>query len=192
MKNDLILAVLLFSVKTITEQNTKTFVEKEAIVFLGPSYTNIKSNNLTADQYATTQGSVWFNLGFSYCKYANKNIGFILGAEYAKYKNVTSYKGAYRKDTKSLDADGYYYYAVSEANYTDTRILNSLDIPLGIRLNTDISEQSQFFVDFGIKGNFILTSKIVQKGTLNKKGAYPHNVYANVFFFMKDYYNLFF
>lgn len=186
MKNTLILAVLLFSIKTITAQDTKSYYQKEAIIFLGPSYTNIRSNSLSSDQYANTQGSVWFNLGFSYCKYANKNIGFILGAEYSKYKNVTSYKGAYRKDTKSLDADGYFYYAVSEANYTDTRILNSLDVPLGIRLNTNISEQSFFYLDFGVMGNFILTSKIVQKGTLNKKGAYPHNVYDNVFFYIED------
>lgn len=170
----------------ISAQDTKSFIEKEGIVFIGPTYSNIKSNNLSSDQYATTQGDVWFNLGFSYCKYANKNLGFILGVEYSRFKNITSYKGAFRKEEKYLDADGYYYYPVSEANYTDSRVINTLDVPLGIRLNIPANSNYEFFIDMGLKANFILTSKIVQKGTLNKKGAYPHNVYDNVFLYIED------
>ncbi len=185
MKNRLILFVLVFFVKTITAQDTKSFPEKEATVFIGPSYSNIKSNSLSADPYASTKGSLWFNLGFDYCSYRSRNFGFIFGMEYSKYNNVTSYKGAFRSDTKSIDIDGDAYYAVSEANYTDSRIVNSLDVPIGLRLQAPISEQSNFFVDFGLRVNLIINAKITQKGTLNKKGAYITN-YDNVFIYLED------
>src|SRR5688572_20923810 len=128
MKNAFILAVLLFSLKTTTAQDNKTFIEKEGVLFLGPSFTNVKNINISSDKYAMSKGSIWFNLGFNFYKYSKKNLGFILGLQYAKYKNVTAYKGAFRSEIRSIDVDGDAYYAVSEANYTDTRIVNSIDV----------------------------------------------------------------
>jgi hypothetical protein len=185
MKNTFILAVLLFSLKTSMAQDNKSFAEKEGVLFFGPSFTNIKNSNISSDKYASSKGSVWFNLGFNFYKYSNKNMGFILGLEYAKYKNVTAYKGAFRSEIRSIDIDGDPYYAVSEANYTDTRIVNSVDVPLGIRLTSPVGEHAALFVDFGLNVNLILNAKIEQKGTLDKKGAYITN-YDNVFVYLEE------
>ncbi len=186
MKNAFILAVLLFSVKTITAQDTKSIPEKEFSLIIGPSFTNIKNDNLLFDKYASSKGSNWFNAGFNYCKYFNKYLGFLVGLEYSMYKNVTTYKGAYRSTEKSVDSDGYLYYAVSEADYKDTRTIQCGDLPIGLRLQVPIGSNSQFFVDFGFRLNFIGSAKISQKGTLSKKGAYPNSSFDNVFLYIEN------
>ncbi len=68
-KKSLILAVLLFSIKYFTAQDTKTFSDKEFSIFGGPAFTNIKNDNLLSDKYASSKGTIWFNLGFNYSKY---------------------------------------------------------------------------------------------------------------------------
>lgn len=186
MKNIFILVVLFFSVKTITAQDTKSFPEKEFSLFVGPSFTNIKNDNLLYDKYASSKGANWFNAGLSYCKYFNKNLGFIIGLEYSRYRNVTSYKGAFMSREKSVDPDGYLYYAVSEADYTVTRTVHAGEVPIGLRLQVPITENSSFFIDFGLRLNFIGSAKIVERGTLNKKGAYPNSTFDNVFLYIED------
>jgi hypothetical protein len=186
MKNALILAVLLFSVKTTTAQDTKSFPEKEFSIFFGPAFTNIKSTNLSFDQYASTKGTNWFTAGLQYSKYFNKNMGFLIGIEYSKYQNVTTYKGAFRSTEKSVDSDGYYYYKVSEANYTDKRTVNSANVPIGLRIQVPMKDKAQFFIDMGVTLNFIASAKIEEKGTLNTKGAYPNVNYDNVFLYVEN------
>ena len=186
MRKAIILFVLLFSISVLKSQDSKTFREKEFSILFGPSFTNIKNDNLLNDKYGSSKGALWFNAGISYCKYFNKNLGFLLGLEYSKYKNVTTYKGAYRSDEKTVDKDGYLYYAVSEADYKDTRTVNSAEVPLGLRLQVPISKNAEFFVDFGIRLDFIASAKIESKGTLDKKGAYPNINYDNVFFVIEN------
>lgn len=167
-------------------QDTKSFPEKEVSLIIGPSFTNIKNDNLLFDKYASSKGTNWFNAGFNYCKYFNKNLGLLIGLEYSMYKNVTTYKGAYRSTEKSVDRDGYIYYAVSEADYKDTRTVQCGEIPIGLRLQVPTGNNAQFFVDFGFRLNFIGSAKISQKGTLSKKGAYPNVNYDNVFLYIED------
>lgn len=167
-------------------QDNKTLPEKEFSLFIGPAFTNIKNDNIEFDQYASPKGTNWFNAGFNYCKYFNRNLGFIMGLEYSMYKNVTRYEGAFRSDEKLVDSDGYLYYAVSEANYKDTRTVHCGEVPLGLRLQVPGNDNFQFFVDLGFRLNFIASAKIEKSGTLNKKGAYPHNVYDNVFIYIEN------
>lgn len=185
MKNALILAVLLFSIKTITAQDTKTFPEKEFSFIIGPSFTNVKNDNLLYDQYGSSKGTNWFNLGINYCKYINKNFGFLIGLEYSMYKNVTTYKGAFRSTELSQDPYGNDYYAVSEANYKNTRTIQGADVPIGLRLQVPVGESSVFFVDLGVRLNFVASAKTESKGTMETKGAYPTN-FSNVFFYVED------
>ena len=186
MKKTFILAVVLFLVKVATAQDTKSYSDKEFSLIIGPSLTNVKNDNLESDKYASSKGSVWFNLGIGFCKYFNKNFGFITGIEYSRYSNVTSYRGAYRSDNKSVDKDGYLYYAVSEADYKETRNIHTAEVPLGLRLQVPLNDKAQFFIDFGIRMNFIGSAKVIRNGTLNKKGAYPNNTFDNVFLYIED------
>ncbi|MBP7809676.1 MAG: outer membrane beta-barrel protein [Bacteroidia bacterium] len=185
MKNFFILIISLLSISFIKAQDNKTLPEKEFSLIIGPSFTNIKNDNIEFDKYASPKGTIWFNAGINYCKCFNKNLGFITGLEYSMYKNVTTYKGAFRSEEKSVDSDGYLYYAVSEANYKDTRTVHCAEVPLGLRLQVPGNDNFQFFVDLGLRLNFIATAKIEKTGTLDKKGAYPHNVYDNVYIYIE-------
>jgi hypothetical protein len=181
MKKAFISVLFLCFLSSLTAQDTKSFREKEFSILVGPSITNIKNDNISSDQYATTKGANWFNFGINYCKYFNKNIGLLIGLEYSRYKNETSYKGAFRSTDKSVDRDGYIYYAVSEADYKDTRTVHCGEVPIGLRLQVPLNKNAEFFVDFGVRLDFIASAKIESKGTLNKKGAYPNPNYDNVF-----------
>jgi hypothetical protein len=185
MKN-LFIGVALIASVSITAQDTKSLPEKEFSIFVGPSLTNIKNDNLSSDPYASSKGTVWFNGGINYCSYFHKNVGILLGLEYSRYKNVTAYQGAYRSETKSVDRDGYIYYSVSEANYKDTRTVTTVDVPLGFRLQVPISDKAQFFVDLGIRMNFVGGAKIEQKGNLDKKGAYPYTNFDNLYLYVEE------
>lgn len=186
MKKVFILAALIFSANSISAQDNNSQAEKEVTFFAGPSYSTIKNNNIEYDQYASTRGTIWFNIGLDYCKYTGKNLGYILGLEYSKYKNIASYKGAYRSETVSKDVFGDDYYKVSEANYTSSRVVNTVNVPLGLRLRAPISNDGIFFIDGGLILNFIASAKIIEKGNLNKKGAYQHPVYDNVYLYLEE------
>lgn len=181
-----ILAISLFSAEIIIAQDTKSTPGNEFSLFIGPSITNIKNDNISNDKYASSKGANWLNAGFGFCKYFNKNFGMLLGLEYSMYKNEASYKGAYRSEEKSVDRDGYLYYAVSEADYKVTRTVHCGEVPVGLRLQVPINDKSQFFVDLGLRLNFIASAKVSQKGTLNRKGAYPSSSYDNVFLYIED------
>lgn len=181
MKKTIFLTVTLFLFLSFNAQDNQSFSEKELSIIGGPSFTNIKNDNISSDQYASTKGTNWFNLGINYCKYINKNLGLVIGLEYSRYQNITSYQGAFRSTEKSIDKDGYIYYAVSEANYKDTRTVNCGEVPIALRLQVPVNKTAEFFVDFGVRLNFVASAKIESKGTLNKKGAYPNVNYDNVF-----------
>jgi hypothetical protein len=159
---------------------------RELSLIAGPSYNNIKNANIETDEYASSKGTFWFNFGLNYCKYYSKNIGLFIGAEYSRFNNVTDYKGAFKSDSKSIDRDNYIYYAYIEADYKDTRIVHTLDLPLGLRLNLPLSSNAEFFCDLGVKANFVLVGKYRQEGTHKNKGLYPNVNYDNVFLMIED------
>lgn len=181
-----ILAGLLFLSFSFFAQDSDSFKDKEFSLFVGPSITDILNDNIKQDQYANTRGANRLNFGFNYSKYFNKNFGFVLGVEYSGYKNITDYRGSFWSTSTKEDQDGYMYYAVSEANYTDTRIVHMCEIPLQLRVQGNINSKTQFFVDAGIRMDFVVSAKLKQKGTFETKGAYPHSTFDNVYLLIEE------
>jgi len=181
-----ILAGFLFLSFSIFAQDSDSFKDKEFSLFVGQSSTNIINDNLKSDKYAKTSGANWFNLGFNYCKYFNKNLGFLIGLEYSGYKNITEYRGAFWSESTQIDRDGYIYYAVADANYTHTRTVHTGEVPIQLRIQAPVNSSVQFFIDAGFKINFVGSAKNKQEGTFKNKGAYPHTSFDNVYFLIED------
>ncbi len=186
MKNVIksVLASSLF-ITTLNAQESN-FTEKELTVFAGPAWGKIKNFNLDKDKYASVENSTGVNAGLNYSKYFNKNFGINFGIEFNQFKNTATYKGTYVSEERSVDRDGYFYYATAVVDYKDIRIINLIDIPLNLRMQVPVSPSIQFFVDAGLKLNLALNSKFKQNGTHESKGTYPHAVYSNVSYVIED------
>lgn len=187
MKNKYnILLALLISAASFFAQDSESFKDKEFSIFIGLSNTKIVNDNIFSDKYASSRGTNWINLGFNYCKYFNKNFGFLIGFEYSGYRSITEYKGSFWSESTQVDRDGYIYYAVSDANYTHTRTVQAGEVPIQLRINAPLNSNTQFFIDAGFKINFIGSAKNKQEGTFETKGAYPHTTFDNVYFLIED------
>lgn len=187
MKNKYnILLALLISAVSFFAQDSESFKDKEFSLLIGPSFTDILNDNIKGDQYANTRGANRLNFGFNYGKYFNKNVGFVLGLEYSGYKNITDYRGSFWSASTKEDRDGYMYYAICDANYTDTRVVHMCEIPLQLRVQGNIKGKTQLFLDAGLRVDFVVSAKLKQKGTFETKGAYPHTTFDNVYLLIED------
>ena len=161
-------------------------VENEFSLFAGAIQSNIISDNIKNDKYADSRGKLAYNIGLNYCYYLNDFLGINFGAEYNAYQNATTYKGFYRSETSTVDRDNYIYYPTVDVNYTDTRIINAVDIPINLRINAMLGENFSWFLDLGVRLNAIVTNKINQNGYLSKEGSYPNPNYDNVFLLIEN------
>lgn len=164
-----VFALLVCCTASMMSQDTK----KEISLILGAGAGGIKNDNIKSDAYATSAGnSVSPNLGLNFAYYFTKHIGLNIGLEYNQFKSTTYYKAVYRSDQTFTDPDGYLYYKQVEANYTDKRTLNTLDVPLALRVQS-YNENFQAFADLGMKFNIGINSKFTEVGESSNKGVYP-------------------
>ena len=181
----LLFSCLLFSFLLRSQPNFPK-VENEFSLFAGAIQSNITSDNIKNDKYADSRGKLAYNIGLNYCYYLNDFIGINFGAEYNAYQNATTYKGFYRSETSTVDRDNYIYYPTVDVNYTDTRTINALDIPINLRINAVLNENFSWFLDLGVRLNAIITNKINQNGYLSEEGSYPSLNYDNVFLLIEN------
>lgn len=153
--------------------------KKEVVVFAAPAYTGIYNENVKHDTYARNLGSVQPNAGFNYFVSAGNTIGYLFGIEYNRFVNQTSYNGYFKYPETRVDKNRGVYYPLTEAAYTNTIRLSTVDVPVCIRLRSNPASVLEGYVEAGIKANFILSYDLTQTGILNKKGLYPQQIGGN-------------
>jgi hypothetical protein len=165
------------------QNNTRN---KELTLSAGPSFTDIRSDNVRNDRFARSRGSIFpfFNVGYTWN--FSGNIGITTGAGFSRYRNVASYTGYFRGGALKKDPFDYEYYPVTAAEYTVTRTISSLDLPICLRLSSDNTERLVFFTDVGVRLNFITGDKVVKDGQLSYKALYPHPDYSNVYLLIEN------
>jgi hypothetical protein len=167
-------------------QDTESIHKKEFTIILGPTYADLPNQSRQNDKYAVSTGSVSFNVGFNYYTKIKGSFGINFGLEFSQYKNLTKYEGAYQAADKSVDRDGNTFYAYRDAHYMEKRTIDAVEIPLLLRYKSAISKHSYWFIDAGVKGHIVALSELKVEGTLEKRGAYPHPYYTNVFYVIQD------
>ncbi len=168
------------------KRTTTCYTTRRASVVAGPIHSNIVCDNILNDKYAESEGINTFNFGLAYCFYLTRNLGINFGAEYNQYKNTASYKGAYRAETSTVDRFNYIYYPTVNSDYTDTRKLDAIDIPINLRFSSAFGEKFEWFMDLGIRLNAVITNKLTQEGVHKKMGSYPSANYDNVFIVIEN------
>ncbi len=185
MKNYTLPALLLFFLPLCFKAQ-RVIPPEELVLFAGPIRADIQCDNIQNDKYADSRGSNTFNLGLAYCFYLTRNLGINFGAEYNQYKNTVDYRGAYRSETSTVDRFNYIYYPTVNSNYTETRKLDAIDIPINLRFCSAFSDKFEWFMDLGIRLNAVITNKLTQEGVHKKMGSYPNANYDNVFLVIEN------
>jgi hypothetical protein len=152
-----------------------SFGKRELGFIAGPAYSNILSETIKDDKYASSRGVITVNAGANYFLPVNKHIGYCVGLEFNQFKNVTSYKGYFTSTETRKSVTGGMYYPLVDANYTSTLNLTVLDIPLLLRSYIEVKKNIEVFLDAGLKLNAILSYKQQQSGYLSRKELYPFN-----------------
>lgn len=181
----LCIAAILFT-SLIQAQVKDSPTENEFSLFAGAIQSNIISDNIKNDKYADSRGKLGYNLGINYCYYFNNFLGINFGAEYNAYQNSTTYKGFFRSETNTVDRDNYIYYPTVDVNYTDTRTINAIDIPINLRINAALNQNFAWYLDLGIRLNAIIINKLNENGYLSKEGSYPYPNTDNVFLLIEN------
>jgi hypothetical protein len=175
-----------FSIKAqipwrVAKDTQSVFNKKDIMFFASPVLADLTNSSRAHDPYAITSGSLNFNLGFNYCIYFKKRIGFNWGIEYSNYLNTTLYKGAFRLKDPVKDKYGDLYLPIRECDLKEKRMIGAVEIPLLIRYRSNSGmDRTSFFIDAGVKTHIVAVSKFKQEGFIESKGAYLVG-YTNLF-----------
>jgi len=166
-------------------QDTKFIPDNEFSFIIGPEIGTIKNKNIKDDKYANPHSKLsGINAGINYSTYFNRSLGVVIGLEFNQFKKTVDYKGTYKSETTYKDPFNDDYYLTIESDYTDKYKVNTIDVPLALRLQKG-NDKFQAFADLGIRTHIILIAKFEETGTYEKKGAYPTQ-YSNVFVVLED------
>jgi hypothetical protein len=154
--------------------------DKKVISFYASVGTSrLINSNYSNDPNLEIHYPAGLNVGGTYTKYFSRHIGLTIGAEYSVYKNNLRCDEYTKSSTTQLDSYGSAYYTITQADYTENRKVNNVEIPICLRLESAASDKIHFFTDLGIKLCSSVSSSMVATGGITTMGLYPDPNYSN-------------
>ena len=167
----LFLSGSLFSQESVYKKKTQK--DKVLSFYVSGTAAKLKNANYTNDPYLEVYYPVCLNAGASYTKYFTDHLGLTIGLEYSNYKNNFRCAQYNKSATMQTDINGSSYYTITQADYSENRTLNCVEVPICLRLETSVLEKTRLFADIGIKLCSSVSAKIKETGSVTTMGLYP-------------------